>query len=374
MTKNANALTPLSAYPLPSLKKNHSLLAANRNRYAHRCTAIELFAGGGGFALGLERAGIDCALLTDADRFACQTLRNNRPGWNVVEGDIREMDFYAYRHRIDIVTGGFPCQAFSVAGKQQGLNDPRGQLCYEFVRAIDEIQPRLFVGENVRGLVSHDQGKTLQAICRALTAMGYDLLPPCVLKAIYYRVPQKRERLFIVGVRRGSDLNYEFPVPQLPVMTLRDALKQGRLYDTDVPVSQGHRFSAEKQRIIHHVTPGANWRSLSKALQKRYLKRAFYQPGSHSTYARRIAWDEPCLTLLCRPSETRMDRIHPDEPRPFTVRECARIQTFPDDWVFSGSVTAQYRQIGNAVPVNLAAAIGESIIRCFQRGAGNTTR
>lgn len=328
-------------------------------------SAIELFAGGGGLALGLEQAGIRCQLVTDCDRFACQTLRHNRPNWNVIQQDIREMDFRPYRHQVDLVTGGFPCQAFSVAGKREGFSDSRGTLFYEFARAVNEIQPFVFLAENVRGLVSHDNGKTLQTICEVFASVGYTVLPPHVLKAIYYGVPQKRERLFIIGLRKAS-MRYAFPPPQLPLLTLRDALKSGILYTSNVPVSLGQRFSPIKEAIVQHVTPGKNWRTLPKALQKAYLKKAFYQPGSHSGYARRVAWNEACPTLLCRPSQTRMDRIHPDEPRPFTIREYARIQTFPDDWQFSGSVSAQYRQIGNAVPVNLASALGHSIVRCLQ--------
>lgn len=346
--------------------ETHSPRSIPTRGHQRNYTAIELFAGGGGLALGLEKAGIRCQLATDCDRFACQTLRHNRPTWNVIEQDIRQIDFRSYRHRVDVVTGGFPCQTFSVAGKQQGLNDPRGTLFYEFARALDEIQPLLFLAENVRGLVSHDKGKTLQTICEVFASVGYTVLPPCVLKAVYYRVPQKRERLFIVGLRNASGLRYDFPPSQLPLFTLRDALKSGVLYASNVPVSPGQDFSPVKRAIVQHVTPGKNWRTLPENLQKQYLKKAFYQPGSHSSYARRVAWDEACPTLLCRPSETRMDRIHPDEPRPFTIREYARIQTFPDDWEFSGSLSAQYRQIGNAVPINLASALGDSIIRCLQ--------
>ena len=122
---------------------------------------LELFAGAGGLAIGMEQAGLKCVALNEMDKSACKTLRANRPQWNVLEGDIKNYDFSEYKGKADIVTGGFPCQAFSYAGKQLGLNDARGTLFYEFARAVQEVQPPICVGENVRGLLSHDKGKNI---------------------------------------------------------------------------------------------------------------------------------------------------------------------------------------------------------------------
>jgi len=324
---------------------------------------IELFSGAGGLALGLETAGLKCELLNDNDRNACNTLKNNRPGWNIIEGDVSQLDFSPYKGKIYVVAGGFPCQAFSYAGKKLGLKDARGTLFYEFARAVDEIKPLICVGENVRGLLNHENGNTLQGMISVLDELGYDVIPPRVLKAIFYRVPQKRERLLLVGLKRGCGLNFDFPQPHKEIYTLKDALKKGRLFDSDVPPSPGQLFSPMKKRVMQHVPPGGYWRDLPIELQKEYMKSSFFQGGGKTGMARRMHWDEPCLTLTCNPSQKQTERCHPEETRPFTVREYARIQTFPDNWEFVGSLSSQYKQIGNAVPVNFAREVGYALIK-----------
>lgn len=139
--------------------------------------SIELFAGAGGMALGMEKAGFNHLLLNDFDRYATQTLQLNRPHWNIIHGDIAEIDFTSY-HNIDLLTGGFPCQAFSYAGKKRGLEDTRGTLFYEFARALKESQPKLFLAENVKGLKNHDGGRTLQTMIEVFTSMGIHYLHP----------------------------------------------------------------------------------------------------------------------------------------------------------------------------------------------------
>jgi DNA (cytosine-5)-methyltransferase 1 len=265
---------------------------------------------------------------------------------------------------VDLLTGGFPCQAFSYAGKKRGLEDTRGTLFYEFARALKETQPSLFLAENVKGLLNHDKGRTLQTIVEVFEQMGYEVLAPRVLKAVEYRVPQKRERLFIVGIRKEYAPHVQFcwPAPAVERYTLKDALKKGPLYERDVPPSPGQSYPAKKKEILKLVPPGGYWRDLPLELQKSYMMKSFYLGGGKTGIARRIAWDEPCLTLTCSPAQKQTERCHPDETRPFTVREYARIQTFPDEWEFAGSVIQQYKQIGNAVPVNLAQALGESLI------------
>jgi len=122
-------------------------------------SVIELFAGAGGLALGMEKAGLKCKVLNEIDKWACQTLKKNRPNWKVLEGDVKNFDFTKYHNKVDVVTGGFPCQAFSYAGKKLGLDDARGTLFYEFARVVKEVNPPICIGENVRGLLSHDKGK-----------------------------------------------------------------------------------------------------------------------------------------------------------------------------------------------------------------------
>lgn len=324
---------------------------------------LELFAGAGGLAIGLEKAGIKCAALNEIDKWACQTLRKNRPKWNVLEADIKSLNFEKYKNEVDIVTGGFPCQAFSYAGKKLGLEDARGTLFYEFARVINEVKPPICIGENVKGLLSHEKGKTLQGMISILDEIGYNVVPHKVLKAINYNVPQKRERLILVGIRKDIDIPYEYPKPYNRVYNLIDALKKGDLYDSNVPKSEGSKYPKHKKEVLDLVPPKGYWRDLPLDIQKEFMGKSFYLGGGKTGMARRIGWDEPSLTLTCSPAQKQTERCHPDETRPFTVREYARIQTFPDEWKFMGSVSQQYKQIGNAVPCNLGLEIGYSIVR-----------
>jgi DNA (cytosine-5)-methyltransferase 1 len=326
-------------------------------------SSIELFAGGGGLALGLEKAGFNSIALNEFDKAACNTLRINRPNWNVIENDIKQVDFTQFTN-IDLLSGGFPCQAFSYAGEKLGFEDIRGTLFFEFSRAIKEVMPKIFLGENVRGLLTHENGKTLSTIKSILSDLGYTLIEPAVLKAIFYRVPQKRERLFLIGIR--NDLvkfaKFEWPSKYHKILVLKDALKAGELYNTDVPQSEGQSYPKRKREILSFVPQGGYWRDLPDDLQREYMQASYFLGGGKTGMARRLSWDEPSLTLTCSPAQKQTERCHPEETRPLTIREYTRIQTFPDEWQLSGSLSSQYKQIGNAVPVNLAYAVGRSLI------------
>ncbi len=326
-------------------------------------TSIELFAGAGGLALGLEKAGVQHILLNEIDRHASATLLKNRPSWNVICDDIKHIDFTPYRG-VDLITGGFPCQAFSYAGKKRGLEDTRGTLFYEFARALKESDAKVFLAENVRGLLSHDKGKTLQTIITVFEELGYHVYTPKLLKAIYHDVPQKRERVFIVGVKKtyAKRAKLLWPTPNEKIYTLKDALKKGDLYPCDVPKSIGQKYPEKKREVLEMVPAGGYWRDLPIEIQKAYMQKSFYLGGGKTGIARRISWDEPSLTLTCSPAQKQTERCHPEETRPFEVREYARIQTFPDSWEFSGPMNQQYKQIGNAVPVNLAYAVGKTLV------------
>lgn len=332
-------------------------------------TDIELFAGAGGLALGLEKAGFEHVALNELMKDACDTLRRNRPQWNVLEGDVAHISFEAYRGQVDMVSGGFPCQAFSYAGKKLGFEDTRGTLFYQFARVVKEVQPKIFLGENVRGLLEHNEGKTMATIKDVIHELGYTLVEPRFLKAIFYMVPQKRERLFLVGIRNdlADRLTFTWPSPYKRILTLRDALKAGELYPTDVPDSPGQKYPQRKQEILFHVPQGGYWRDLPVEMQKEYMKGSFNLPGGKTGMARRLSWDEPSLTLTCAPAQKQTERCHPEETRPLTTREYARIQTFPDDWEFSGKMDSVYKQIGNAVPVNLAYAMGRALVRMLNQ-------
>lgn len=332
-------------------------------------TAIELFAGAGGLALGLEEAGIDTVEYVEIDKTCCETLLANRPDWNVVCEDIHTVSFEKYRGKADIVTGGFPCQAFSYAGKKLGFDDTRGTLFHEFARCVREIQPVMFLAENVRGLVSHDKGRTLQTILGVLESLGYRL-DMDILNAAYFGVGQKRERLVIVGIRSDCDIHFDFPTPDKRMTTLREAL-------AGCPESPGESYSDKKRRVLELVPPGGCWVDLPEEVAKAYMGKSYYSGGGRRGMARRIAWDEPCLTLTCSPSQKQTERCHPDETRPFTIREYARIQSFPDSWRFCGGIGDQYKQIGNAVPVELARRIAVQLKKAvleYKRGQTQPVR
>lgn len=333
-------------------------------------TSIELFAGAGGLALGLEQAGFEHILLNELDSHAINTLKSNKPEWNIVQGDVKEIDFSSFNGRLDLLSGGFPCQSFSYAGLQKGLDDARGTLFFELARAAQESQPKIILGENVKGLLSHDNGRTIAVIRSVLHEIGYSVIEPKVLKAIMYKVPQKRERLFIIAVR--NDLanyisKFAWPQPYGKVMTLRDALFAGELYPVDVPKSEGQSYSEQKRYILSHIPEGGNWNDLPDELQREYMGVSYFSGGGKTGVARRLSMDEPSLTLTCSPAQKQTERCHPWDTRPLTVREYARIQTFPDAWKFQGPIGAKYKQIGNAVPVNLAAAVGRSLVRFLNR-------
>ena len=318
-------------------------------------TAVELFSGAGGLALGLSNAGFQTKLLVEFDKDAVATLKQNRPGWNVVHDDIKNVDFRPYEGKIDVVAGGFPCQTFSFAGNGQGFGDTRGTLFFEFARCVSEIRPKIALAENVRGLLPHDNGRTLETILYVMRkALGYRVGYK-VLSAQFYDVAQKRERLFIVGLREDLDTSFLFPTPKDYIMTLQEALD-------GCPASEGAIYPERKRFIMSKVPEGGNWRDLSVDLQKEHMRGSFHLGGGKTGMARRLSMKEPSLTLVCSPAQGQTERCHPKETRPLAIREYARIQSFPDSWNFSGSLGSQYKQIGNAVPVNLAYHVGRCLI------------
>jgi DNA (cytosine-5)-methyltransferase 1 len=331
---------------------------------------VELFAGGGGLALGMEQAGFESILLNEMDKHACNTLRHNRPNWNVIQCDISDIDFTTINTEVDVITGGFPCQSFSYAGKSLGFEDTRGTLFYQMARAIKETKPKVFMAENVKALLTHDNGRTLETIRKVIEEIGYTLIvEPKVIKAIFYKVPQKRERLILIGVRNDlvNDVEFEWPSPYNRVMTISDAFKKGDLFDTDVSESPGSKYPKRKAEIMEQVPQGGYWRDLSNELQMEYMQKSYFLGGGKTGMARRLSMQESSLTLTTSPAQKQTERCHPIETRPLQSNEYARIQTFPDIWEFQGPLTAIYKQIGNAVPVNMAAALGRSLIRLLNK-------
>ncbi|MGB8451785.1 MAG: DNA (cytosine-5-)-methyltransferase [Anaerocolumna sp.] len=327
--------------------------------------SVELFAGAGGLALGLEKAGFHARGLVEIDKYATQTLRNNRPGWNVIEEDIIKVSENGIKNylpkdiEIDFVSGGYPCQAFSYAGHKLGLEDVRGTMFYYFAQVVEQLQPKVFLAENVKGLTTHDDGKTLQTMIEIYEALGYHVAYH-IVKATDYNVAQKRERVIIVGIHNKYEIKYKLPKPYEYKPVLRDVLK-------DVPESIGEKYPEKKRNVLKLVPQGGYWRDLPEDIAKEYMGKSYYSGGGRTGMARRISWNEPSLTLTCSPAQKQTERCHPDETRPFTVREYARIQSFPDEWEFAGSMAHQYKQIGNAVPVELAKAVGLSLVHVLNQ-------
>lgn len=326
---------------------------------------VELFSGAGGMALGFENAGLKSELLVEIDKHAVATLAHNFPNKKIIHDDVANVDFTAYRDKVDIVAGGFPCQSFSYAGKSLGFEDTRGTLFFEFARAVKEIRPLIALGENVRGLLKHDKGRTLHTMEKVLHDLGYRVEVK-LLKAQFFDVPQKRERIFIQAIRNDIDVPFLFPRERDYIVTLKETI-------ADCPPSEGATYPEHKRQVMELVPPGGYWRDLPDDIQKEYMGGSYHLGGGKTGMARRLSWDEPSLTLTTSPAQKQTERCHPAETRPLNIREYARIQTFPDDWEFQGSMAAQYKQIGNAVPVNLAYHVGRALIEILRRAKYNSS-
>lgn len=326
--------------------------------------SVELFAGAGGLALGLEMAKFNTIGLIEIDKNAVCTLKKNRPQWNIINNDIAEISpldlesfFSISKGELDLLSGGAPCQAFSYAGKRLGLEDARGTLFYHYAVFLRKLAPKVFLFENVRGLQSHDKGRTYKIIHDIFQSEGYTVQTK-LLNAWDYNVPQKRERLIMIGIRNelAGKLKINFPQPYNYKPVLRDIL-------SDVPPSEGASYSEYKRSLFELVPPGGCWRDIPEAIAKKYMKSCWTMGGGRTGILRRMSLDEPSLTILTSPSQKQTERCHPLEVRPFTIRENARCQTFPDNWQFCGSIMQQYKQIGNAVPVKLGFEIAKEIYK-----------
>lgn len=320
---------------------------------------IEVCAGCGGLSQGLIDAGLKPVLLNDIDKNCCETLIKNHEKVKVIKGKMEELDFSKYKNKIDILAGGVPCQSFSQAGKRKGLEDKRGDLIMQFSNLVDTIKPKIFLIENVRGLITHKKGETLKKVIDKLNkSKNYNVVYQ-LLNAVDYEVPQKRERIFIVGIKKDIKKEFEFPIKIKNKVLLKDVLK-------DVPKSECAKYSEEKKKYFKLIPAGGCWVNLPEKMQKIYLGKSYESGGGKRGILRKLSYNEPSLTLLCSPTQKQTERCHPTEIRPLSVREYARIQTFPDTYEFSGSVSSKYKQIGNAVPVKLAKQIGLKLLDIFE--------
>jgi len=266
-----------------------------------------------------------------------------------------------FKGRVDILMGGVPCQSFSQAGERKGLDDPRGKLIEQFNKLVNECEPKMFLVENVKGLLTHNNGTTFKNILKLFENGGKYKIYFKVLNSKDYNVPQKRERVIIIGVHMGIQEEFTYPDKSTTMVLLKDVL-------LNVPESPGVTYPKRKAEIMKLVPPGGCWVNLPDKIQREYMgEKSMAAGGGKRGMARRLSMNEQCLTLTTSPCQKQTERCHPTETRPLTTREYARIQTFPDSYVFEGGVGNIYKQIGNAVPVEMAFAVATQIKKFLKK-------
>jgi DNA (cytosine-5)-methyltransferase 1 len=344
---------------------------------------ISLFSGAMGLDLGFEMAGFKILAAADNMPSAVATIRANRPELPVLADDVRKLTGDQLRQvagvvELDVLVGGPPCQSFSTAGKRLSVEDElSGNLVFEFIRLLGELRPKAFVFENVKGILSASlkwrelpynnngkridelHGSAFRHITTAIKDLGYSV-DFAELNAADYGVPQRRIRVFTMGFRDGHTPLWPEPTHARQPDFFRRPWEAIGSYISDLENENGYcaKFSERKLKYLRRIPPGGNWRDLNADDQRESMGKAFHAKGGRSGYWRRLSMDEPAPTILTEPQNASTALCHPNADRPLSVRECARLQTFPDSWVFCGRGGDQYRLIGNAVPVRLAEQIG----------------
>lgn len=346
--------------------------------------SISLFSGAMGLDIGLMQAGIDIQIGQDFDSSCIMTMEAN--GHQGIAGDIRNISSAEILGKINmkvgepfLICGGPPCQPFSTAGKRLGINDPRGSLFKEFVRMIDEIRPRFFVMENVKGLMSsilkdengeNTDTKVLDVILDEFRKLNYKTVYG-LLDAVNYGVPQFRERFVLIGSRDGEDIF--LPAPTHFRIHQNSAYRWVTLGDTirDLENADGEcaTFSDSRLHFLRMVPEGGNWKDLPTDVIQEAMGGAYTSGGGKVGFYRRLSYAQPSPTVVTSPVQKATMMCHPTMDRPLSVAEYARIQQFPDNWHFRGTTVDKYRQIGNAVPVGLARAIGQMLISVANKDA-----
>ena len=367
----------------------------NRNvfkKYKSNRDVISLFSGAMGLDIGIQEAGLRVIIGQDFDQSCVETMKAN--GYKVLGGDIRDIKPQDLLNITGLkvgepflICGGPPCQPFSTAGKRLGINDPRGSLFMDFIRMIDYIKPRFFIMENVKGIMSAplkhvptaerdendpDQrfGTVLDVILSEFDNLGYKTVYG-LLDAVNYGVPQFRERFVLIGSRDHEDIFLPIPThfqihqnPQYRWQTIGTAICDLENDDNDCAT-----LSEERKDFLHMVPEGGNWRDLPAELIPKAMGGAYKSGGGKVGFYRRLSYAQPAPTLTTSPAQKATMLCHPKKDRPLSVKEYARIQQFPDDWVFVGTTSAKYKQIGNAVPVGLGKAIAMAIIATAENTA-----
>ena len=337
---------------------------------------LSFFTGAMGLDLGLEAAGLDVRLGQELDPSAVATIEAN--GRRVISGDLRMLladdlglvslmaEAGLRRGEAFAVVGGPPCQPFSTAGNRQGIDDSRGMLIFDFLKAINAIAPRFMILENVKGLLGSAgtaDTSLLDEILTTLNEMGYQAIWG-VLDASHFGAAQFRERLVIIASRDGEDIFIpaptHFPKHQSPDhrwRTLHDVIG-----DLEFNSGEHARFSPKVQSVLELIPEGGNWRSLPPDIAQHAMGGAWNSGGGKVGFFRRLNYSEPSPTLVTSPIQKATMLCHPTQNRPLSVKEYARIQGFPDDWVLVGSLANRYKQLGNAVPYALGKALGQMLL------------
>jgi DNA (cytosine-5)-methyltransferase 1 len=384
-------------------------------------SAISLFSGALGMDLGFELQGdFEILACVEIDQAACDTIRTNAlhghfaGNPHVFCSDLFELSPEELMEKVgirpgelDLLVGGPPCQSFSTAGRRQSIQDRRGTLLWRYLDFVAALQPKMFVMENVRGLMS--AALLHRQIAERPESGGDDLafeeMPGSVIRKFVddlwqqtsgkyhvdafevnsanYGAPQIRERVVFIGNSMGVEIDYPEPTHGVepaevqscmfrdetaslkPWVTLRDAI--GDLRENDPELMD---FSPRKLGFLSLVPEGGNWRTLPEEVQKESMGRAWFAKGGRSGWWRRLSWDFPCPTLVTMPNHASTSLCHPEEVRVLSVREYARIQEFPDNWIFCGKTAEKYKQIGNAVPVRLGKVTAEVVSRLLDAAAG----
>lgn len=326
-------------------------------------------------------------MAVECNAFAAQTIRKNRPDVHLFEKRLEEVPTAELLKaaglsigEVALVTAGPSCQSFSTAGGRGSIEDPRGTMFREFIRVVREAKPRFFVMENVTGVLSaaikhrplalrgpghpplqpdEELGSAFALILKELASTGYHIVFD-VLNAADFGVPQTRRRVVFIGSRDGEPLRGPTPTHHehgRPTwVALRAALRN--LHD---PKPAHSTLPRKKRKYLAYVPPGGNWRDLPTRQQRAALGAAYVSWGGRVGFLRRLSWERPAPALTTRPDSSATMLCHPDQLRPLSVREYARLQQYPAHWEFVGGLPQKYQQLGNAVPLGLGEAIGLAI-------------
>ncbi|WP_298395489.1 DNA cytosine methyltransferase [Flavobacterium sp.] len=347
--------------------------------------AIDIFSGAGGMSIGAAMAGIKVVAAVEYDKHAAATFKVNHPNVEIFPTDIREVTLSDKYKNPFVLFGGPPCQGFSTSNtKTRNSENSNNSLFWEYIRQVKELSPDWFVFENVEGIKSFDGGTVIDRLEEEFKKLGYKTSWK-VLTASDYGVPQNRNRFFMIGNKLNID--FVFPDKKKQIVTVKDALedlpnlKNGDLFDEleykqasvspyaklmrgKVEKASQNYVSKNKEYVVErykHIKPGQNWKAIPEELMKNYTD----TKNCHSGIYKRLDPNSPSVVIA---NYRKNMLIHPFENRGLSVREAARIQSFPDNFIFRGNLSFQQQQIGNAVPPLLAKAIFKQIIKLTPNG------